>query len=173
MSFVKKELVFTNEQIAERVQSLATMISNDYAGKELVLLGNLTGVFIFMADLVRKMTIPVKVDFVRTTSYGPSLQPGEIRLVEDIELSLEGTDVLIVEDIIDTGSTLDYLKKRVEMENPASIKICVLVDKSERRKTSVNVDYVGFELDNGFIVGYGLNYRGHLRELPQIYRLIF
>jgi len=173
MSYVKKELVFTKEQIAERIQSLASQISHDYADKELILVGILKGVFTFMADLVRKMSIPVKIDFVRIASYGSKTQPSEIRLVKDIELSIKGSNVLIIEDIIDTGLTLDYLKKSLETKRPASIKICALIDKSERREIPINIDYVGFKLDNGFMVGYGLDFDERFRELPQIYRLIF
>ncbi len=173
MSYVKKELVFTKEQIAERIQSLASQISHDYADKELILVGILKGVFTFMADLVRKMSIPVKIDFVRIASYGSKTQPSEIKLVKDIELSIKGSNVLIIEDIIDTGLTLDYLKKSLETKRPASIKICALIDKSERREIPINIDYVGFKLDNGFMVGYGLDFDERFRELPQIYRLIF
>jgi len=126
-----------------------------------------------MADLARKLSIPVKIDFVRIASYGPGTSPGELRLLKDVELPLEGKDVLIIEDIVDTGLTLNYLKKTLQARAVASVKICALIDKSERRKVPVNIDYVGFKLDKGFIVGYGLDFDERFRELPEIYRLIF
>ncbi len=171
MSNIEKELVFSREQIAERVSSLATQISLDYKDKELILVGVLKGTFTFMADLVRDLSIPVKIDFVRIASYGSKTSPGEIRLLKDMELPIDGRDVLIVEDIVDTGLTLENLRKRLEERGAASIKTCALVDKSERREVPIKIDYVGFSMEKGFVVGYGMDFNEQFRELPEIYCL--
>jgi hypoxanthine phosphoribosyltransferase len=171
MSNIEKELVFSKEQIAERVSSLATQISYDYKDKELILVGVLKGTFAFMADLVRNLSIPVKIDFVRIASYGSKASPGEIRLLQDIELPVDGKHVLVVEDIVDTGLTLKRLREKLEGRRAASVKICVLVDKSERREVPIKIDYVGFSMEKGFVVGYGMDFNEQFRELPEIYCL--
>jgi len=169
----EKKLVFSQSQIENRVRGLAKEISQAYQGKDLVLVGVLNGVFIFLSDLVKEMTIPLKVDFVRLASYGPgSVSSGKVEMKKDIEQNLEGRHVLIVDDIADGGLTLDYLKKHLTAHKPASIKICVLIDKKERRSVPVEIDFTGFEIERGFLVGYGLDYDEQYRYLRDIYHLI-
>lgn len=168
----QKRCLFTRQQIGRRVRELAGEISRDYQGRDLVLVGVLKGAFIFLADLVREMSYPVEIDFVRLASYGGSTSPtGEVQISKDVELSLDGRDVLIVEDIMDLGFTLDFLKKHLVSHQPNSVKICVLVDKRERRQVEVPLDYVGFVVEKGFLVGYGLDCGEKMRTLPEIYAL--
>ena len=168
-----RELVLSKDQISDRVKELAREISETYSGKDLVLVGVLNGVFMFMADLVKELTVPVKLDFIRTASYGSgSSSSGEITMTKDVELDLKDRDVLIVEDIADSGQKLDFLKKHLASLGPASIKICALIDKKERRTTPIDIDFSGFEIDQGFLVGYGLDYNEEYRYLPNIYHLI-
>ena len=173
MTVIDKRLVISEDSIAEKIQELALIISNDYSDKDLVLVGVLKGVFIFMADLVRKLTIPVRVDFIRLASYGESVNSsGCVTLVNDIESKLEGRDVLIVEDIADSGLTLDWLQKHLRECGASSVKTCVLIDKKERRDIPLNLDYVGFEVETGFLVGYGLDFDDQYRHLPAIFQLV-
>jgi hypoxanthine phosphoribosyltransferase len=168
----RKERLLSSREIQKRVGELARTLSRDYRGRELVLVGVLNGAFIFLADLVKRMTIPVQIDFVRLSSYGSGSESrGQITVSKPTELPLAGKAVLIVEDIIDTGLTLDFLRRSLQEQNPESIRICALVDKSERRKLPVVIDYVGFVVPSGFIVGYGLDFNEQYRQLPAIYRL--
>jgi hypoxanthine phosphoribosyltransferase len=168
----QKRCLFSRAEIDRRVQELAQEVSRDYQGRDLVLVGVLKGAFIFLADLVRAMSFPVEIDFVRLASYGGSTSPtGEVEITKDVELSLEGRDVLIVEDIMDLGYTLAFLKKHLATHKAASVKICCLIDKKERRKVEVPLDYVGFEVAKGFLVGYGLDCGEKMRTLPEIYAL--
>jgi hypoxanthine phosphoribosyltransferase len=169
---LKKELVLSKEIILKRVQELAQQISTDYDGKEPVLVGVLNGVVFFFADLVRRLTVPSKIDFIRAASYGSGMSTsGEVRFTKDLEMPITGRDVIIVEDIVDTGLTLARIVKRFDMENPRSIRICALIDKQERREVAVKVDYCGFPVEKGFLVGYGLDYDEQYRYLPDIYAL--
>ena len=169
----KKERLFPSREIQKRVGELARTLSRDYRGRELVLIGVLNGAFIFLADLVKRMTIPVQIDFVRLSSYGSgSESQGRIKVIKLTEFPLAGKSVLIVEDIVDTGLTLDFLCRSLKEQNPESVRICALVDKSERRKLPVSIDYVGFVVPSGFIVGYGLDFNEQFRQLPAIYRLL-
>ena len=169
----EKRVVFTAEKIARQVQQLANRISQDYEGKEVVLIGVLKGAFIFLADLVRQLTIPVQLDFIRVASYGPgTASSGKIRITTDVELDLQGRDVLIVEDIVDSGLTTAFLKKHLASKKPRSVKICTLLDKRERRTVSIPLEYVGLQLEKGFVVGYGLDCNEGNRQLPGIYELI-
>ena len=164
--------LISREAIAGRVKELAGEISRDYQGRDLVMVGVLKGAFIFLADLVRELSYPVEIDFVRLASYGGATSPtGEVQITKDVELSLEDRDVLIVEDIMDLGFTLDFLKKHLATHQARSVKICVLVDKRERRQVEVPLDYVGFVVEKGFLVGYGLDCGEKQRTLPEIYAL--
>ncbi|MBF0527332.1 MAG: hypoxanthine phosphoribosyltransferase [Deltaproteobacteria bacterium] len=167
-----KEVLFSRDVIQNRVQRLAEEISRDYHGKELLLIGVLNGVFMFFSDLVKYMDIPVKVDFVRLASYGSgTTSSGDVRVLKGIELSVTGRDVLVVEDIVDTGYTLDALIKIIKAKNADSVKVCALLDKSERRMVDVPIDYTGFTVEQGFVVGYGLDYDEQFRYFQDIYTL--
>jgi len=169
----EKRVVFTAEEIARQVKLLASRISEDYEGKEVVLIGVLKGAFIFLADLVRQLTIPVQLDFIRVASYGTGTESsGKIRITTDVELDLRGRDVLIVEDIVDSGLTTAFLKEHLANKKPRSVKICALLDKRERRTVSIPLEYVGLQLEKGFVVGYGLDCNEGNRQLPGIYELI-
>jgi hypoxanthine phosphoribosyltransferase len=164
--------VLTKEDIQKMVTEVAKRISEDYEGRELVLVGVLKGAFIFLSDLIRQLTIPVRVDFVRACSYGAETSSsGQIRLTKEIELDIENKDVLIVEDIADTGLTLSYLKDYFKSLGAGSVKICALIDKRERRDTSVTIEYACQVIEKGFLVGYGLDYAEDYRGLPGIYQL--
>jgi hypoxanthine phosphoribosyltransferase len=170
MEAMDKEILYSRELIQKRVREIAGQLSADYAGRELVVIGILKGAFIFMADLIRAMTIPCKIDFVRVASYGAGLESsGKVVMTKDIETSIAGKDVLIVEDIIDTGLTLTYLVNWLKERNPNSIKVCVFLDKRKRRKVSFEADYVVFTMDDGFVVGYGLDFNEQARYLPEVY----
>lgn len=168
-----KEII-SSEEIQKKVKELAGAIEKDFEGKPLVFIGTLKGAFIFLADLVRNLKRrDLEIDFVRVKSYGYSdTSSGEIVITKDVEIPLEGKNVIIVEDIVDTGLTLDFLLKHLSLHKPASIKICALIDKRERRKVEVKLDYVGFILEKGFLVGYGLDYAEKYRHLPGIYEVI-
>jgi len=168
----KKRILYTSDEIGRRVINLAGKISQDYQGKDLILIGVLKGAFIFLADLVRHLSIPVRVDFVRVASYGSETHSsGIIKITKDIEISISGKDVLIVDDIADSGLSLDFLRKKLLEANPSSLKICVLIDKHSRREVDINLDYVGFSLESDFLVGYGLDCDEQFRCLPEIFEI--
>ena len=170
MDKISKEILFSRDVIQKRVRELAGQISKDYAGRELIIIGILKGAFIFMADLIREISIPCRIDFTRLASYGDgSDSSGKVVMTKDIETSIKGRDILIVEDILDTGLTLQYLVGWLKERNPDSLKICVLLDKRKRRKVSFEADYVGFTIDDGFVVGYGLDFNEKYRFSPDIY----
>ncbi|MDL2306435.1 hypoxanthine phosphoribosyltransferase [Desulfovibrio sp. OttesenSCG-928-C06] len=161
--------VFTSEQIQARVREIATGINSLYAGKELVVICVLKGAFMFFADLLRYLEVKPELDFVRIASYGDATTSSRaISFTKDIEVSIAGKHVLIVEDIVDTGHSMDFLLKQMEARGASSISLCALVDKFERREANVRVDFSGFQLPEGFIVGYGLDYAERYRELPDI-----
>ncbi len=169
---MKKELLLSREVIGARVKELAGQISEDYRGKEPLLVGILKGSVFFFADLVREITLPSKIDFLRAASYGRKMDScGSVRLTKDLELPVEGKPILLVEDIVDTGLTLSYIKEVLADRGAESIKICALVDKLERRKKHVPVDYCGFKVGGGFLVGYGLDFDEKYRYLPEIFIL--
>ena len=169
----EKRLVISAEDIERQVKRLADQISADYQGSDIVLVGVLKGAFVFLADLARQLTIPAQLDFVRLASYGTGTKSsGEIRITIDVELDLTDRNVLIVEDIVDSGLTTTFLREHLSAKNPRSLKICALLDKAERRTVSVPLDYVGLHLDKGFVVGYGLDCDEAYRQLPDIYELI-
>jgi|Deesub1362A_J573_1020465.scaffolds.fasta_scaffold02437_6 hypoxanthine phosphoribosyltransferase len=166
--------VLTPEQIQARVAELGEQLSRDFQGEEPIFLGVLNGAFIFLSDLVRHMRLPVQVDFVRLASYGASTtSSGQIRITKDCELDLTGRCVLVVEDIVDTGLTLHWLAERLRARGPRQLKLCALIDKPERRQCDLHLDYVGFHIPRGFLVGYGLDYNEQYRYLPGIGELHF
>ena len=170
MDKMSPKILFSRAAIQKRVQELAGQISGDYTGRELVVIGILKGAFIFMADLVREISIPCKIDFVRVASYGASSESsGKVVMTKDIETSIKGRDILVVEDIVDTGLTLQYLVEWLKERNPHSLKICVFLDKRKRRKVSFEADYAGFTIDDGFVVGYGLDFNEQYRFFPDVY----
>ena len=162
------QILYSQDQISERVSLLAQEIARDFQGGTPLLIGILKGAFVFLADLMRRMPIPVELDFIRVASYGDSMESQGLKITKDIELSVEGRDVLIVEDIVDTGRTLKYLQKAFIERGARLVKTCVLVDKRQRREVEVSIDYVGFVIHEGFIVGYGLDYAESYRHLPDL-----
>ncbi|WP_022852794.1 hypoxanthine phosphoribosyltransferase [Thermodesulfatator atlanticus] len=167
------KLVISQEEIAKRIKELARDISKDYQGRRVVFIGILKGAFIFLADLVRAVHLEqLEIDFVRLASYGyADATSGEVKITKDVEISLKDKDVLIVEDIIDTGITLDYYLKVLPRYEPRSVKVCCLIDKPERREVEISIDYRGFYVPKGFLVGYGLDFAEKYRHLPAIYEI--
>jgi hypoxanthine phosphoribosyltransferase len=166
------EILFTKEAIDRRVRELAGQISQDYAGKELLVVGVLNGAFVFMADLIRALAVPCRVDFVRMASYGSGCESsGEIKIGKDLEAPIAGRDVLIVEDIVDTGLTLSRLVQMLRERQPASVRVCAFLDKKERRRVPFVADYVGFSIPDRFVVGYGLDYNEKYRFLPDVHMI--
>lgn len=164
-----KGQLLSAEQIAGRVRELGAEISRDLAGESVLVVAVLKGAFVFCADLVRCLTVPAEVDFMAVSSYGSATESsGVIRILKDLDASVTGKHVLLVEDIVDSGLTLRYLKEYLEHQNPASLRVCVLLDKPARRQTQVAVDYVGFTIPDEFIVGYGIDYAERYRHLPYI-----
>jgi len=161
--------LLTAEQIAARVSEMGAEISRDLAGETVLVVGVLKGAFVFCADLVRALTVPAEVDFMAVSSYGSATESsGVIRILKDLERSVTGRHVLLVEDIVDTGLTLRYLKEYLEHQNPASLRVAVLLDKPARRRTEVSVDYVGFTIPDEFVVGYGIDCAEQYRHLPYV-----
>jgi hypoxanthine phosphoribosyltransferase len=164
------KLLISEREVQKKVDSLARRISRDFAGREVLLVGILKGAFIFMADLARKMRNPVKIDFVRLASYGAGTKTsGKVRITKDLEISPRDKNVLVVEDIIDSGVTLKYLFRRLQSRRPRSLKIVALLDKPGRRKVKIHADYVGFAIEDHFVVGYGLDCNEEYRNLSGIY----
>lgn len=164
-----QKILISENQVLERVNELGQEISRDYAGSELLVVGILKGAIIFLADLVRSISIPTNMDFMAVSSYGASSESsGVVRILKDLEQNIENKHVLIVEDIVDTGLTLNYLKENLLTRGPASLKICTLLDKPSRRKVEVQVDYNGFTIPDEFVVGYGLDYNERYRNLREI-----
>ena len=162
-------VLLTADQIQERVEQLAQSVNADFAGQELVVVGILAGSFIFLADLVRRITVPLVIDFMDLSSYGTSTESsGEVRILKDLEMPVEGKNVLVVEDIVDTGLTLKYVVGVLNKRRPQKLKVCVLLDKPSRRKTDFVPDYCGFTIPDEFVVGYGLDYAEKYRNLPDI-----
>lgn len=162
-------ILISREVLSARVSELGAQISADYAGRDLFLVAVLKGSVVFLADLIRTITIPHRIDFMATSSYGASTQSsGVVQILKDLEDSIEGQNVLVVEDIIDSGHTLAYLRRLLLARNPASLRICSLLDKKERREADVPVDYTGFVIPNEFVVGYGLDFNELYRNLPFI-----
>jgi hypoxanthine phosphoribosyltransferase len=160
--------LFTREEIQRKIQEMGSRISTDYADKDLLVVGVLKGALFFMSDLMRSLRISVRMDFIHCTSSSKSPGGQPVRILADMKASVEGQDVLLVEDIMDSGVTVDYLKKRLLAQGPASLKVCVLLDKTERRKVPIEADYAGFRIPNKYVVGYGLDFQERYRNLPYI-----
>jgi hypoxanthine phosphoribosyltransferase len=164
--------VLEKEAIAATVAALGAQISSDFKGREVILIGVLKGAFIFLSDLARQISIPVRLDFIRASSYGSeTTSSGTIRLTQKPQIDVRGKPVVLVEDIVDTGLTLTYLIHYLNGLNPSTVKVCAMIDKPERRKVQVVVDYVGQVIPRGFLVGYGLDHDERYRELPAIYAI--
>ncbi len=161
------EVIFTEEQIQQRVAEIGQEITCDYAGKDLVMVGVLKGVLFFLADLLRRVALPVEVDFLAVTSYSNEMRnQGLVRMMKDLEMPINGRHVLFVEDVVDTGLTLNYLLKNLRERQPASLEVCVLFNKPNHRLIDMPLKYKGFDLPDRFVVGYGLDYREKYRNLP-------
>jgi len=166
------EILITEEEIKKKISELGQKISSDYKNKNLVLIGILRGAVIFMADLARAITIPMVFDFIAISSYGAETKSsGVVRILKDLDMNIEGKDVLIVEDIVDTGLTLEYLLRMLKSRKPATLKVCTFLTKTARRKVNIEVDYTGFDIPNKFVVGYGLDYAGKYRNVPYVFTL--
>lgn len=166
----KRNILFSEEQIQSRITELGAEISKDYDGKSVYVLSLLRGSFIFAADLVRKLTIPTIIGFMTTSSYGDAeVSSGIVKVVNDIPDDIKGSHVIIVDDIIDTGTTMDFVVNHVKELGAASVKTCVLLDKPERRRADINPDYCCFKIPDLFVVGYGLNYGDYYRNIPYVF----
>ncbi len=162
-----KSILITEEEIAKRVKELGAQLTEEYKGRDLLIVGVLKGCVMFLSDLVRAIDLPLTLDFMVVSSYGSATKSsGVVRIIKDLEKEIEGKDVLIVEDIVDTGLTLSYLIENLKTRNPKSVKVCSLLDKPDRRKSQVDIEYVGFKIPDEFVVGYGLDYAEVYRNLP-------
>jgi len=162
------EVLLTQRQIRAKVRALAREISRDYEGKEILLITILKGGVFFLTDLAKAVTVPVALDFLGISSYGPESRGGEVRFTKDLDVSIRGRHVLVVEDIVDTGLTLGYIQRNLMNREPASLRTCVLLDRPYRRILDIPIHYRGFELPDQFVVGYGLDWREKYRNLPYI-----
>ena len=161
--------IVTQEQMRSRIRELGRQISADYAGKDLVLVGVLKGAYAFFADLARAIRIPVRIDFIIVTSYGTQVKTsGKVKLMTELTEKIRDRDVLLVEDIVDSGLTVQYLTKALAKQKPRSIKVCTLLSKPERRVVDVQLQYIGFKIPNQYVVGYGLDYQQKYRNLPYL-----
>ena len=163
------EVLIDEDDLQRRIAELGDEISADYRGRDLLLLGVLKGAVFFMSDLMRRLTIPCEIDFMAISSYGASTDSsGVVRILKDLDINIEGRHVLVVEDIIDSGLTLSYLMRMLESREPATLEICALLTKPERREIDVDVRYTGFEIPNRFVIGYGLDFAERYRNLPYV-----
>jgi hypoxanthine phosphoribosyltransferase len=163
------EVLIDESTLRARVEELGEEVSRDYMGREPLLVGVLKGAVFFMSDLMRQLTVPCEIDFMAISSYGASTDSsGVVRILKDLDINIEGRDVLVVEDIIDSGLTLSYLIRNLESREPASLEVCALMTKPERREIDVPVRYVGFEIPNRFVIGYGLDFAERYRNLPYV-----
>ena len=169
MDSILKEILVSEDDINKRVVELGEMITKDYIDKDLVVIGILKGAVIFMSELVKNIKLPITMDFMAVSSYGKStVSTGEVRIIKDLDFSVEGKELLVVEDIIDTGLTLSYLIDNLKKRGANSVKVCTLLDKPDRRTVGVEVDYLGFEIPDEFVVGSGLDYAERYRNLPYV-----
>jgi len=163
-----ERVLITEEQVKRRVKELGEEISHDYKEKDLVIVAVLRGAIVFLCDLIREISIPITLDFLSISSYSGQTQTGVVRILKDLDESIENRHVILVEDIIDTGLTLNYILKTLRARRPADIRVCALLDKKARRIVDVQIDYVGFEIPDEFVVGYGMDYDQRYRSLPFI-----
>lgn len=164
-----QEVLFSEEQLDRRVREIAAQIEKDYEGKEIMLISVLRGSFVFMADLCRRIDLPCTLDFMSVSSYGKGTSSsGQVQITKDLSSDISGKHIIVVEDILDSGNTLSYLLKLLEQRNPASIRLCTLLDKPDRRVKQVEVHYSGFSIPDAFVVGYGLDYAEKYRNMPYI-----
>jgi hypoxanthine phosphoribosyltransferase len=164
-----EEILIPENQIQKKIEELGNKITRDYQDKELICIGVLRGAIVFLADLARYIKVPMLIDFMAISSYGASTESsGVVRILKDLDENIEKKDVLIIEDIVDTGLTLDYLLRMLKSRNPASLRVCTLLNKKERRQINVPIDYCGFDIPDKFVVGYGLDYNGLYRNIPYI-----
>ena len=169
LSAAVSEILIDEEALQHKIAELGAEISEDYRGQDLLLIGVLKGAIFFMADLMRTIDIPCEVDFMAISSYGAGIDSsGVVRILKDLDVSIEGRNVLVVEDIIDSGLTLSYLLRNLEAREPASLEVCALLTKPERRENDVTCRYVGFEIPNRFVIGYGLDFAERYRNLPYV-----
>lgn len=162
-------ILLTEEQIAQKVAEIGKKISEDYAGKDLLIVVILKGSVIFAADLLRKITVPVSIDFIAVSSYGSGTKTsGVVKIIKDLSCSIEHKHVLVIEDILDSGKTLHHLTELLKTRNPESVQVCTLLNKPDRREEEVDVQYSGFDIPDEFVVGYGLDFAEHYRNLPYI-----
>lgn len=164
-----KEILITEEQIKARTKELGEQLTEQYRGKDLVVIGVLKGCVMFLSDLVREIKLPLTMDFMVVSSYGSSTKSsGVVRIIKDLEKDIQGKDVLIIEDIVDSGLTLSYLMEYLKSRNASSVRVCSLLDKPERRKAQVDIDFIGFTIPDEFVIGYGLDYAEVYRNLPYV-----
>lgn len=167
------KIMISEEQIKTKVAELGSRITADYSNKDLFVIGILKGSVVFLADIIRAIDLPLQMDFMAVTSYGTSTDTsGVVRILKDLETDITGKDVLIIEDIVDTGLTLSYIKENLISRNPASLKICSFLDKPSRRRVELIPDYNGYEIPDAFVVGYGLDCNGEFRNLPYVAAVI-
>jgi hypoxanthine phosphoribosyltransferase len=163
------DILIGEEELQARIRDLGAELSVDYAGREVLLVGVLKGAVFFMADLMRSLTIPCEIDFMAISSYGASTDSsGVVRILKDLDINIEGRHVLVVEDIVDSGLTLSYLMRNLESREPATLEVCALLTKPSRREIDVPVKYIGFEIPNRFVIGYGLDFAERYRNLPYV-----
>jgi hypoxanthine phosphoribosyltransferase len=163
------KIIVDRNEIQKTVKKLGERISGDYSGKDLLLVGVLKGAIVFMADLIREITIPLDMDFMLVSSYGDSTESsGVVKILKDIDTNIKGRHVIIVEDLVDTGLTLTYLKKLLATRGPSTLNICTIFDKPSRKKVDIDIKYKGIEIPDEFVVGYGLDYAGRYRNLPDL-----
>jgi len=163
------EVLISEDQIQQKIAEIGARICTDFAGEQILIVAVLKGALLFLADLIRHIDLPLAIDFLAVSSYGAGTESsGVVRILKDLDETIEHQNVIIVEDIVDSGRTLDYLLRMLRQRNPATLHVCTLLDKRERREIDVPIDYVGFEVPDAFVVGYGLDYAEHYRQLPFI-----
>lgn len=173
MSLELSDVMISQEEIQEMCKKIAVKINKDYEGKEVLFVGILNGAFLFLADLIRYIDVPCQVDFMKVSSYGNAMtSSGNVSIQHDLSTDIEGKHVIIVEDIIDTGITLNHLKPLLQTRRPASLSLCAAFDKFERRVVDLDIEYVGIQIPDEFIVGYGLDFDGHYRNLPDVHYMV-